>query len=166
MSNRVPIIYQVSRRQAWPLYVLLFAVFLTLFRSLPPAHLPYGVLAATAGMLLYIFLSRAVLTRSHRRGIRLVKAKQFDAALPHFAASVAFFEQNGWIDRWRSVVLLSMSAMSYREMGLCNMAFCHSQARRGPEAKALYEQILAEYPENGIAEASLNMMRSVGGESS
>ncbi len=164
MSKQVPIIHEISRKKSWPFYVLMVTVLLTMAWFLPALYIPYAVLAAMAVIIVYMSLARAILSRAHRRGMRLIKQHQFGEALPHFEASLAFFTRNGWLDRWRSLVLLSTSAMSYREMALCNMAFCYSQTGRGQEATELYERILDEFPENGMAEAALNMIRSVEGK--
>jgi len=51
--------------------------------------------------------------------------------------------------------------MTYREMGLCNIAFCYSQTGMGEKAKAVYQQALNEYPDNGLAQAGLNMLTSI-----
>jgi hypothetical protein len=51
--------------------------------------------------------------------------------------------------------------MTYREMGLCNIAFFYSHTGNGLKAKEIYQQALNDYPENGLAIAGLNMMNSV-----
>lgn len=50
-------------------------------------------------------------------------------------------------------------------MGLCNIAFCYSQIGNGQKAKDYYEQALKEFPENGLATAGLNIIKSVGNTS-
>ena len=67
-----------------------------------------------------------------------------------------------WIDRFRSIVLMSPSAVSYREMALCNVAFCYTQIGNGERAKEVYRRTLAEFPESGMAAASLRMLESIG----
>ncbi|MCO5934286.1 hypothetical protein NAF17_01935 [Mucilaginibacter sp. RB4R14] len=51
--------------------------------------------------------------------------------------------------------------MTYREMGLCNIAFSLTQLGRGAEGKDVYIKVLEKYPENGAAIAALKMMQSV-----
>jgi tetratricopeptide (TPR) repeat protein len=82
-------------------------------------------------------------------------------ALPLFEKSVAYFSKNRWIDKYRFITLLSSSGLTYREMGLCNIAFCYSQTGNGLKAKEVYTQTLQEYPENGLANAGLNMLTSL-----
>jgi tetratricopeptide (TPR) repeat protein len=107
-----------------------------------------------------IYALRNLVARQHRQGIALLKKNNFEQALLHFQKSVAYFERNPWIDKYRYITLLSASKMTYREMGLCNVAFCHSQLGRGAEAKEIYTEVLNQYPENGIAAAALKMMQA------
>ena len=55
-------------------------------------------------------------------------------------------------------MLLSASAASYREMALLNEAFALGQLGRRPEARAIYESTVEEFPDSGMAEAALNLM--------
>ena len=51
--------------------------------------------------------------------------------------------------------------MTYKEMGLCNIAFCYSQTNDGQKAKEYYEKALSEFPENGMAIAGLNILNAL-----
>ncbi|MEX2316199.1 MAG: tetratricopeptide repeat protein [Pirellulales bacterium] len=62
--------------------------------------------------------------------------------------------------------MLSASAMSYREMALCNMAFCYAQAGDGQRAKDVYRQAIDLFPSSELARAGLRMLESVGKPSS
>ena len=93
--------------------------------------------------------------------MRLVKQHNFMDAIPKFEKSVDFFTRNNWLDKYRFLTLLSSSKMTYKEMGLCNIAFCYSQTNNGQKAKEYFEQTLKEFPENGLAIAGLRMMNSV-----
>ena len=46
-----------------------------------------------------------------------------------------FFKRYNWIDKYRFVVLLSLSRISYTEMALANIAFCHGQLGEGGKSK-------------------------------
>ena len=48
--------------------------------------------------------------------------------------------------------------MNYREMALCNIAFCYGQIGNGTKAIEFYQKTLVEFPENGIAESALKML--------
>lgn len=113
------------------------------------------------GALAYVVLSqtlRRTLCRHHRKAIGHVKRKEFEQAIPDFERSLAFFRQNEWIDRFRGVTLLSAAGMSYQEMALVSLGFCHSQIGDGASAWRYYEMCIAEFPDNGMAEAALRLM--------
>ena len=162
MTWEVPVVHSVNRRKAWPFYALLLALGVPTGWLVPSRYIPYAVLALMGGLILWALLSREIFTRNHRRGMRMVRKKRFDEAIPHFEAAYAFMERHPWIDRWRSLVLLSISGMSYREMALCNVAFCYGQQGKVREATAIYEHVHREYPDNGIAISALNMLRGAG----
>lgn len=116
------------------------------------------------GVLVYWFLIyalRNIIARQHRQGVALLKKNNFEQAISYFKQSVTYFERKPWIDKYRYITLLSASRMTYREMGLCNIAFSLTQLGRGAEAKEIYHKVLEEYPGNGIATAALRMMESV-----
>ncbi|RYZ22546.1 MAG: hypothetical protein EOO10_21625 [Chitinophagaceae bacterium] len=50
--------------------------------------------------------------------------------------------------------------MSYREMALCNVAFCYSQIGEGKMAIDWYTRTLKEFPESGLAQTALRMLYS------
>lgn len=83
----------------------------------------------------------------------------FETAIVHFKESVDYFTRNSWVDQYRVITILSSSKMSYREMALCNIAFCYAQTGQAEKAKALYEEILEEYPD-GIAHYALNSINT------
>jgi tetratricopeptide (TPR) repeat protein len=117
------------------------------------------------GALTYLIISfglRNLVAKDHRQGMKLVKQQQFENAIPLFEKSVAYFNKNNWVDKYRFLTLLSSSRMTYKEMGLCNIAFCYSQTSNGQKAKEYYEQTLKEFPENGLAIAGLKMINSFG----
>jgi tetratricopeptide (TPR) repeat protein len=115
------------------------------------------------GALTYLGLSfvlRNFVAKYHREGMRLVKQHNYTDAIRKFEKSVSFFTKNKWLDRYRFVTLLSSSKMTYKEMGLCNIAFCYGQTNNGQRAKEYYEQTLKEFPDNGLDIAALRMISS------
>lgn len=118
------------------------------------------VLVGCATAIVFTLLLRRVVARYHRKGIQLVKRKQYAEAIPYFEKSVDFFSRNKWVDKYRFITLLSSSAYTYKEMGLCNIAFCYSQIGNGVKAREYYESTLKEFPENGMAIAGMNMVNS------
>ena len=57
--------------------------------------------------------------------------------------------------------MMSASAISYREMALCNIAFCYSQLGDGQKAESYYRRALDEFPNSALAVAALRMIESV-----
>ncbi|MGH7137545.1 MAG: tetratricopeptide repeat protein, partial [Pirellulales bacterium] len=119
-----------------------------------------GVTVGAAVYLAYSIRSRIVIPRYHRRGIALVKQQQFADAIPLFRQSLEFFDRHAWIDRFRCVVLMSPSAVTYREMALANIGFCYSQIGDGDNARHYYAECLRRFPESGLARAALRMIGS------
>lgn len=117
-----------------------------------------GPAAGAVGYLTLAWTLRNTLARQHRQGMALVKRGQFEAALPHFAASYDFFRRHPWVDAQRHFTLLSPSRVSYCEMALVNQAFCHAQLGWGSDARRLYEQALAQFPGSNLAQTALRML--------
>ena len=115
------------------------------------------------GALTYLSLSmglRYFIPKNHREGIQLTKKNQFEKAIVEYEKSHEFFSKNDWIDNYRFLTLLSSSKMNYREMALCNIAFCYSQIGNGAKAIEFYQKTLVEFPENTIAQSALKMLNS------
>ncbi|MEB0262521.1 MULTISPECIES: hypothetical protein [unclassified Mucilaginibacter] len=141
-----------------PQFILLFSLFwfFSLFTE-DRMDLIYGVLVYW----FIIYFLRNLIARQHRQGVALLKKSNFEQAILHFQQSVFYFERYAWVDKYKYITLLSASRMTYREMGLCNIAFSLTQLGRGAEGKDVYIKVLEEYPENGAAIAALKMMQSV-----
>ncbi|GAA4052600.1 hypothetical protein GCM10022409_44360 [Hymenobacter glaciei] len=107
------------------------------------------------------FMLRNIVAKDHRRGMQLVKKPAYMEAIPFFESSYQYFTANAWVDKYRYLTLLSSSGMCYREMALCNIAFCYSQIGEGQKARAYYQRVLEVYPNNGLAQTALRMMESV-----
>jgi tetratricopeptide (TPR) repeat protein len=158
MASNVPVIRPVAWLALLPQMALMAAL----------ATVGWLVTGQREGVILglgvYLFYSlvigRLIIARHHRRGIRLVRQRRFAEAIPAFEQSLEFFTRHAWVDRFRSIIMLSAAGLSYREMALANIAFCYSQIGRGAEAKQYYQQTLAEYPNNGLALAALAMIQS------
>jgi hypothetical protein len=121
----------------------------------------HGVFWGAAAYIIYSIGSRNVIPRAHRAGVTLIKQQRFADAIPKFEESLAFFDRHAWIDRYRSITLLTPSAASYREMALANIAFCHGQLGNGEECRAYYRKCLERFPNSGVAASALRMLDSV-----
>lgn len=108
------------------------------------------------GALSYYALSlvlRTLVPRNHRRGINEIKNERYEDAISSFEKSYAFFSKFGWLDKYRLLLLLSSSKMSYKQMALNNIAFCYSI--KGDRLKSIeyYHRIMTEFPKQKMSES-------------
>ena len=157
MASSVPTVKQVAWISLIPQLTVMGLLIYVLYIFHSPEPFLYGALTYLG----LSFFLRNFVAKDHRDGMRLVKQNNFEDAISKFEKSVTFFTKNNWLDKYRFLTLLSSSKMTYKEMGLCNIAFCYSQTNNGEKAKEYYEQTLREFPENGLAIAGLRMMNSV-----
>lgn len=157
MASNIPIIRQIAWISLIP-QILLIGILSYLFSLLKYKE------SFLLGVLSYVILSyilRNTIAKYHRKGIKQVRNQKFNEAISSFQKSVNFFTNHAWLDKYRFVTLLSSSKMTYKEMGLCNVAFCYSQINNGQKAKEYYELTLTEFPDNALAIAGLKMLNSV-----
>ena len=152
----VPTVRQIS----WGRLLLQLPLMGLLFYGYYLLELEDFVLWGGATYLLLTLVLRRLLAGANYRGMQLVRQQRFAEALPFFERSVAFFTAHRWVDTYRFVTILSAAGMDYKEMDLCNIAFCYGQLGQGLRAKAAYERVLQEYPNNGLAHAALNLINS------
>jgi len=158
MSSPLPVLRQVSWLGTIPQLVALgVAVVVGWFLTESIRGVTYGALIYLA----YSMGSRSLLLQTQRRGMRLLQFKRYEEAVTQFEASYDFFSRHSWIDRYRSIVFMSPSAISFREMALVNIAFAFSQMGEGAKAKEYYRRTLDEFPESAVARTTLNLIESV-----
>lgn len=95
------------------------------------------------GAFTYLILStglRYFIPKNHREGMKFTNTNQFEKAIFEYEKSYKFFTKKKWIDKYRFITLLSSSKMGYREMALCNIAFCYSQIGNGTKAIEYYKK--------------------------
>src|SRR5688572_16583375 len=122
--SRMPVVRQIS----WPAVLPQLAVLGGLIAlGTYVTQTSGGVVLGAAIYLAYSICSRLLIARAHRRGMRFFRKQQYAAAIEAYQESYEFFARNPWIDQYRAIVMMSPSAISYREMALCNIAFCYTQ---------------------------------------
>ena len=155
--SRMPVVRQIS----WPAVLLqLAALGGAVALGTYVTQISDGGAIGAAAYLSYSIGSRLLIARAHRRGMRFYRNQQYAAAIEAYQESYDFFARNTWIDQYRAIVMMSPSAVSYREMALCNIAFCFSQLGNGAQAEAFYRRALDEFPSSGLAAAALRMIDS------
>lgn len=120
-----------------------------------------GVFLGAAVYLTYSIGSRQLIPSAHRRAIRLMQSNRLEEAIPAYSESYEFFTRHAWLDRYRSLTMMSPSAISYREMALLGIAVAYSQIGQGDMAKSYYQRTLAEFPHSDMATAALKMIESI-----
>lgn len=157
MSSTVPTGFATNYWYAIPHFIILGGLWYLIYLT---GSQEYFVL----GLIIYFVLQqslRRTITRKQRKGIKLVKSKQFEEAIPYFEESLRYFREHEWVDKYRCITTLSSSKIGYRDMALSNIGFCYAQIGNGGMARKYYEEALKENPDHGIAETALNFINSI-----
>lgn len=117
-----------------------------------------------AGIMFYIvysFGSRMILTAAHRRGVKRVREKKWQAAVKAFEESYAFFTRFAWLDEYRFITMLTPTSISYREMALNNMGFALVQMGNNKQAKQHYAKLLEQFPQSDLAGTAHRVLAAI-----
>ena len=117
-----------------------------------------GVQIGTSVLLLYVLLSRLVVTGDHQLALWYQAHHDYELAIPRLEASLRWFERHRWLDRLRFLLLLSPTGYGYRELALLGLGHCNAQLGRA-EARDWYQACLRAYPDNATARAALEILR-------
>lgn len=157
MKSKVPIVKNTITLKSllWQLaFVIPFILLVKLFINSISLSTMIGALIS----IIIIYLLRYFLIRDHARGFKLVKMGQFEKAIPCFNANLLQLSKRPWIDKYRYFLLACNSPHTFREIDLCNIAFCYGQLGDLQKAKKYYELVLEEYPENNIATTAMKFI--------
>lgn len=157
MTSKTPTVRQIAWISVIPQLIIMGLLILFWYQFNQQDFIIYG---AVSYLILSYFLRNSI-PKDHRSGMKKVKAEDFENAIPDFEKSYEFFKRNDWIDKYRFVVLLSSSRITYKEMALNNIAFCFGQIGQGDKSREFYERTLKEYPDSGIAKAGLRLLNSI-----
>ncbi len=157
MSSNKPVVHQIAWISLIPNFILFILLVYLVGRIVPPAIASYLIIA----LYMFIILALRSIPRNHRKGMKFFKAGQYAQAISEFQKSYDFFTRHAWIDKYRYIVLLSSSRISYTEMALLNTAFCYTQIGEGALAIEYYEKTLAQFPDSEMAKSALRMMQSL-----
>ncbi|WP_276135252.1 tetratricopeptide repeat protein [Polluticoccus soli] len=160
MSSKVPIAKNefawISLAPQLTVCGILVYIFWLLTHDLPISMMISGIAFYCLSLAM-----RAVLIADHKKGFKLITAGNFEAAIPYIEASLKHLTRNTWIDKYRYVALTS-SRRTFREMDLCNIAFCYSQLGNLEMCKQYYQQAMDEYPNSTIASTALRFITTTG----
>jgi tetratricopeptide (TPR) repeat protein len=147
------------RRIAWsytiPHLLLMLGLILLLWKVQFPDKFDLALLYGALGYLAYSFGSKAILLRNHHRGINLSNLGLFRDAIPEFQSSYSFLSRFSWLDKFRFLTMLDSSAIPYREMALCNIAYAYIRLDEKAKAQEYYRKALAEFPDSEMAKSGL-----------
>jgi len=160
MKSKTPIVRQVSWPLVLPQLAAGVACVLVVYLTIRPDRFAYAVIIGCGVYLVYSIASRRIITVEHRKGIRLVKQGGFAQAIEHFKRSHEFFTMHPWVDKYRSIVFMSCSAFSYREIALVNMGFCYGQIGEAQKAEECYQAALDAFPGSTLAASALRMIET------
>ncbi len=154
---------------------------LDLFRQVNwSVFIPHGILVALISFLLifigldtelsilasavfYLGLSmllQRLVPFHHRMGFRLLMQKDYENAALAFQQSWENFNKNSWLDKYRSVFMLSASKISYREMALINRSLCYWQMGDSEKALKSYEEVLKYFPNSKMAIDAIDYIKN------
>jgi tetratricopeptide (TPR) repeat protein len=156
MASTQPTVRQI-RSIAVVIQVIIICIFIIIYNLFNTSD-PF--LYALITYLVLQLLLRYSISLNHRKGISLYRVKKYKEAIEEFEKSYTYFNKHRWIDKYRSIVLLSSGRMSYLEMAMINMAYCHSQIGEGTKSKELYERTLKEFPDSQMAISALKMFEA------
>jgi len=154
----MPVIHQI----AWISLVIQMIIVGVLIGLATYLNVPKPILAATIAYLAIAALIRLLLTAHQRRGMHYAREGRLELAIPEFQKSYEFFHRNAWLDEMRYIFLLSTSRVSYREMGLLNLAYCDLWADRGEDAVRTYLRTIEEFPDSGLAWTGIKLFQQGG----
>ncbi len=123
MSSKIPTVRQTAWISLVPQLVLMGLLILGFYLLGSTESVLYGAftyLALSFGLKMFF-------TRDQKQGMTLSNQQKFSEAIPYFEKSYSFFSKQLWMDKYRFLALLSSTKISYREMALCNIAFCFNQ---------------------------------------
>jgi len=160
MNANIPTVRRIDWLYTVPHLLVMFGLILLLWTVKFRNNFNLAILYGALGYLVYSFGSKAFLLRHQRRGINLSKLGLFPEAIYEFQSSYSFLSKYSWIDKYRFLTMLDSSAIPYREMALCNVAFSYAQVDEKSRAEEFYRMAMEEFPESDLAKTGLEYVES------
>jgi tetratricopeptide (TPR) repeat protein len=118
----------------------------------------FGVLIGFSICTLFYFGLYKIIPKQLNTGIYFFREKDYENARDSFNKSIKFFEKWQIFDKYGFVLLLNFSKYTYLESSLINKAAALVKLEKIQDALALYQRILAMYPENDIAKTQSEVL--------
>lgn len=111
-----------------------------------------GIIVGLAIFIFYrILVVRLFICRDHHIGVVASVQGRFEDALKAFERSEAFWARHETLDRFRALLLGSATSHPFQILAIYNQGYCLSRLKRGSEARAQLERVLAKAPDMGPA---------------
>ena len=160
--TRTPRTTHITSMQQHVQAMALMVAFGLLGIALTGGHVLEGAMAGTLVFLVYrLGLVRAVLCSAHRRGVRLVRDGDLQAALMAFEESGRRWQRHAWLDRRRGWLLGSTSRWPFHARALYNQGYCLSQLGRTQQALTVLDALRRQHGEMGLARELQGSIESV-----
>lgn len=153
-----PLINYISWKSILPPLLVAAALILLANFLLPVRELAEAFVVGGGVFVAYTFGSRHFIASANRRGLKAVARGEYDSAVEHFKESHAFFSKHEWLDRYRSVTLMSPSLWSYREVALMNILTAYVRKKDFAAATEACRRVLEDFPDNQIAQSTYDML--------
>ncbi len=134
---------------------------MTLF---PDNKLMAGLATSLGIFFIYTYLVRYFVASAHRKGMAALSSRDFDTAIQEFERSYAFFKKHEWLDKYRSIIFMTSSIWSYREMALMNIAATYGMKKDTRMYREANEFLLKEFPDNKRAKDALEFLSALKNE--
>jgi tetratricopeptide (TPR) repeat protein len=153
------VVVQVNRWAHIP-QIILLALFSGLVWLVAPVH---WLAALMCGLFLWMLYGRLVqifIMSRHRTGMALLRQERFSEAISCFQSSYDFFTRHRWIERYRYITTFSISATTFREMALVNIAYAFIRLNDEETARGYYQRTLQEFPESTLVPRALELLEA------
>ncbi len=157
--HKEPVLYQPSNPARFGLlffFIVVGLISVFVWNEAPDYRI---LLVAIVGFLFfYGSIADFFIQSGIRRGLRAYSNDDYETAIRELERAYEFFERNSWIDRYRRIIALDISAIGYREVTLYNIGTIQLQAGNLDGAKAAYRRMLESFPKNRLAQRGMEMI--------
>ena len=153
---------------SWPFFIFqlftISGVALLIDWLQPATGFSRALVFAFALYFVYGAAARSFILWRHQRAMKLFRRRNYRDAIPAFEQSERYLAANPWIDRQRWIVLLSASAISYREMALFNIGAAHVHLDHPGPARRAFNHFLDVAPRSPLAPTVRKILSTLGGK--
>lgn len=146
----------LTRKPSWAAFIVIPAAVVLLILALTYFQIPFPATISLAVYVVIVMLPRLFILKDFRKGMKLLKQRNVEAAEPLFSKTEAYLAAHPIVNR--IVAFLGFSSMTYHEMALSNLAYCEFQKGDPVATRNAYLRLQERYPESPIAHDALKML--------